>query len=232
MKLSMKILRPSKLLLACCYLPATLLAEDNHDLSFTTYLSTDYMFRGVSQTDDGVALQLGLDYSHISGLQAGLFASNVDYNTPTRREQDVYIGYSKDFDNGLGLDVYAWRYGYHNESEINYNEYIVGARYKWLNIKYWYSDNYSGTDGKQNYYEAEFSIPVNDDFTFSIHAGHNDFSRNTGVNDYNDYSIGLSTSYKGLDYQLLGTTTDGKQFGDLEDGRFVLMVSKSFGLIP
>jgi len=189
------------------------------------------MFRGVSQTDNDVTLQLGLDYSHISGLQAGLFASNVDYNTPTRREQDVYVGYSKEFANGLGLDAYVWRYGYHNESEINYNEYTVSARYKWLNIKYWYSDDYSGTDGKLNYYEAEISVPVNDNFTFSIHTGHNDFSRSTGIDDYNDYSLSLSASYKGLDYQLLGTTTDGKQFGDLEDGRFVLMVSKTFSLI-
>ena len=220
------------LCLAYCCIPAIGMAEAKHDLSFTTYLATDYMFRGVSQTGNKAALQFGLDYSHISGLQAGLFASNVDYDSSTNREQDIYIGYSKDFSNGIGIDAYAWYYGYHNESELNYSEYTIGARYKWFNAKYWYADDYSGTGGKQKYYEAGLSLPINNDFTFSIHAGHTDFDRQTGINDYNDYSLSLSTSYKGFDLQLFATSTDDGQFGNLEDDRFVFTISKSFGLVP
>ena len=228
----MKILKAKTLLLCCCYLPAIGLAEDVHNLSFTAYLATDYMFRGVSQTNNDAALQMGLDYSHSSGFLAGSFASNVDYNSRTRREQDVYIGYNKEFVNGMGFDVYAWRYGYHNESEFNYAEYTVGIRYSWLDVKYWYSDDYFGTQGRQDYYEAALSVAINDDYNLTVRGGHGNFDSQTGIADYNDYSISLFRSYKGLDFQLQASSTDGRQFGDLEDERIELTVSKSFGLMP
>lgn len=66
----------TKLLLSCCLaLPLTAQADS---LSLTTTLASDYVADGVSATDSGPALQLGLDYEHDSGFYAGIWGSNID----------------------------------------------------------------------------------------------------------------------------------------------------------
>lgn len=219
-------------ILVATMLPTWSYAADDHNLSLTTYLASDYMFRGVSQTDNGATLQLGIDYAHSSGLLAGLFFSNVDYDSDTRREEDVYIGYTHDFNNGVGIDLQAWYYTYHNENVLNYPEYMLGIRYKWFDAKYWYSDDYSGTGGDQHYYEAGASIPLNDDFSLGLRAGHTEFDRRTGLDDYSDYSISLSTSWQGFDMALTATDTNDNQFGNLEDSRLIFSLSKTFSFLP
>lgn len=50
-----------------------------HSFSANVALTSNYMFRGVSQTDDGPAIQGGFDYEYTPlGLYAGVWASNVD----------------------------------------------------------------------------------------------------------------------------------------------------------
>ena len=50
------------------------------DITGNVGLTTDYVFRGISQTDEKPAIQGGLDYAHSSGAYAGVWASNVDFN--------------------------------------------------------------------------------------------------------------------------------------------------------
>ena len=57
--------------------------------------TTNYVWRGVTQIDDGPAVQGGLDYAHDSGFYVGTWASNVDFdgeNDP-QYELDLYGGY-------------------------------------------------------------------------------------------------------------------------------------------
>jgi uncharacterized protein (TIGR02001 family) len=44
-------------------------------------LASQYVFRGLSQTDGHPALQGGADYSHVSGLYAGMWLSNISWFT-------------------------------------------------------------------------------------------------------------------------------------------------------
>lgn len=72
------------------------------DSNFSTYLTmgTDFAHRGLSQTDESAALQVGVDFQHHSGLFVGAWASNVEYLTELSRaeprdiELDYYVGYS------------------------------------------------------------------------------------------------------------------------------------------
>jgi len=219
--------------LACGLLLSTsVFAASPHSLSATTLLATDYMFRGVSQTDNDPTLWLGIDYAHDSGFYGGLFFANVDFGTDTRREDDVYIGYSTSFDNGITLDAQVWYYTYHNEGALDYPEYTVGIEYKWFDARYWYTDDYSGTGGEQHYYEAGLAIPLLDNLELGVRAGHTESDRDTGVLDYNDYSISLSATYEDVEISLLATTTDEDQFGELEDSRIVFSISRTFNLLP
>ncbi len=55
-----------------------------HAFTANVALTTNYMFRGVSQTGNGPAIQGGFDYSYTPiGLYAGVWASNVDSSSGT-----------------------------------------------------------------------------------------------------------------------------------------------------
>ena len=57
---------------------------------------TDYVYRGISQTDEGPAVQGGFDVGHSSGLYAGIWGSNVDFNDEDEAydENEYNLGYS------------------------------------------------------------------------------------------------------------------------------------------
>ena len=55
-------------------------SEDGaHSTSASVALATDYVWRGYSQTDEEAAISGSFDYGHSSGLYAGVWASNVDF---------------------------------------------------------------------------------------------------------------------------------------------------------
>ncbi|HKT85914.1 MAG TPA: TorF family putative porin [Novosphingobium sp.] len=71
-------------------------------------LVTDYRFRGVSQTDEEMAVQGGVTVKHASGLYVGTWASNLaGWGTfgGSNMELDIYGGYSTEVMSGLTLDV-------------------------------------------------------------------------------------------------------------------------------
>lgn len=77
---------------------------------------TDYRFRGISQTDENIAVQGTLNINHESGFYAGTFVSTVDGTTALpgygNLEVDLYAGYTKTFEGGFGLDVGLLYYVY------------------------------------------------------------------------------------------------------------------------
>jgi uncharacterized protein (TIGR02001 family) len=70
-------------------------------------VSSDYLWRGKTQTAHGAAVSGGLDYGHDSGVYLGTWASNVNMGT----EIDVYGGFSKEF-GPVGVDLGAIAYLY------------------------------------------------------------------------------------------------------------------------
>lgn len=75
---------------------------------------TDYRFRGLTQTNDDPALQGTVNVNHSSGFYAGVWASTIDGgpdgSTPLLTnyggaEVDLYAGFTKTFEGGVGVDV-------------------------------------------------------------------------------------------------------------------------------
>ncbi|WP_374325707.1 TorF family putative porin [Azonexus sp.] len=97
---------------------APAIAEDSpHTLSANVGLATDYIFRGISQTDHKPAIQGGFDYSHASGLYAGTWASNVSWvdngiKDDNSMEWDFYAGYRGSFAGDFTYDVGGLYYFY------------------------------------------------------------------------------------------------------------------------
>ncbi len=58
------------------------LAEDSpHSFSANVGVVSNYLWRGVTQADDGPAVQGGVDYAHSSGFYLGTWVSNIDWGT-------------------------------------------------------------------------------------------------------------------------------------------------------
>lgn len=83
------------------------------EFSATTTLASDYVFRGISNTDGDPAIQGSMDYEHESGFYAGVWASNVKFRENAGEdavdtvdeasiEIDYYAGFASEFDNGIG----------------------------------------------------------------------------------------------------------------------------------
>jgi len=88
-------------------------------VAYNVGLYSQYIFRGLTQTNRKPALQGGVDLTHSSGLYAGAWASNVDWTVDSSSyksqslELDLYGGYRYNFgDTGIGIDVGALQYIY------------------------------------------------------------------------------------------------------------------------
>lgn len=77
-------------------------------VSGSVALVNDYRFRGVSQTDEEMAIQGGMTVSHASGVYAGAWGSNLaGWGTfgGASMELDLYAGYKLPLSEGTALDV-------------------------------------------------------------------------------------------------------------------------------
>jgi uncharacterized protein (TIGR02001 family) len=86
--------------------------------------TTDYRFRGISQSNGDPAIQASVGVDHESGFYAGGFASSLsDDLRPGEIELSGYVGYTREVASGTDIDVGVQLYGYPN------NESITDASY-------------------------------------------------------------------------------------------------------
>ena len=209
------------------------------EISANVAITSDYVWRGVSQTNEDPAIQGGFDISHKSGLYLGVWASNIDFGD-AQMEMDFYAGFAQDFKNGLDIDLGVIRYAYPGSpgsKEYDFTELYVGLGYSvaklGLSAKFSHSPDFTGslTNESAQYIEAgiEYSLP--EDFTLAAHYGHSFGNAFSTPSSYDDYSVGISKSLFGLGFDIsyYGTNNNGKTlFAANADDRFVFSVSKTF----
>jgi uncharacterized protein (TIGR02001 family) len=108
--------------------------NDPKNISGSVWLTTDYIFRGVSNTDENPAAQGSLDYT-FKGFYVGIWGSNSDLSD-AGIEIDYYGGYAGDVGN-FGYDLMAIYYTYPsggNDPEIDYLEAHLGLTYTFADI--------------------------------------------------------------------------------------------------
>ena len=96
--------------------------------SFTGNIAilSDYSDRGMSQTNQNLAVQGGIDWTHDNGAFVGLWASNVDYGDGDI-EQDIYGGYAGSMGN-FAYDTVAYFFYYPKVEEFNVS--VRGTAYR------------------------------------------------------------------------------------------------------
>ncbi|MBY4678471.1 TorF family putative porin [Marinobacterium arenosum] len=191
------------------------------DVSGNVALTSDYRFRGVSQSAEDFALQGGLDWFNDAGFFAGAWGSNVDFyptgdalDDGASAELDIYAGYAGAINDQISYDITLYRYLYPGDDiDQDYNEIAVGLDWGPVRLGYAYADDYLQLGEAYQYAEANYSLELPQEFGLKFHAGYSfgdvfDDPDMLGLEEYADYSISLSKSWAGIDFELAYMDTD------------------------
>ncbi|EMR14016.1 hypothetical protein MPL1_01921 [Methylophaga lonarensis MPL] len=213
--------------------------DGQHAVKANALLGSDYVFRGVSQTENKPAIQGGVDYEHVTGFYVGTWASNVNFGNENDAsiEMNIYGGLANEFGNtGIRYDLGVVRYIYSGESSLNFNELYGSLGYSFFTFAVAHSNDIFNTGERGTYYNLAFDYELPMGVAFTAAYGYSRFNNKVNgpgePNSYKDYLIGVSKEFVGLDWALNWTTTDsdGKKLFDSRyaDNRFTFSVSKNF----
>lgn len=231
---------------------ASAFAEDSpHSIGFNVGATTDYLFRGISQSQHDFAVSGGVDYSHASGLYAGAWLSTQKWvetgiKTDSDFELDLYGGY-KGTVGDVGYDVGLIRYSYDGDQVAgtatpNTTEVYLGASWKMLSMKYSHtlSDYFVawGTPGvtksrNSTYLELNASHDLGDGWGLIGHIGKQEV-KNVPVASYTDWKVGVTKDAGFGAFTLAYSDTNADKTAytwageDVSKGVVSLSFSKSF----
>lgn len=215
------------------------------DVSFSgnVALATDYIFRGISQTDGGPAISGGFDLELSSGFYAGIWGSNLDFGTDTDIEIDYYAGFAGNINDNLGYDFTLLYYSYPSSDAASDGDFEFAEFYGALSYDFGavstsvgvnYSNDFFGASGNATYLFIDLGVPLPSDWGLAFSFGSQSIDDNDtwGTPNYNVWTAGVSKSAGGFDFALDYSGTDldtGDCFGgsDLCDDVVVFSVSKS-----
>lgn len=212
--------------------PATAFAQDGEaggpDISVSLTGATDYVWRGVSQSDSDPAVFAAVNVSY-AGFYAGAGTENVDF-AGVKQEWDLWGGYVADL-GGAKLDLGFVRYGYVDAgADIDTFEVKAGlsgnAGKLGLGATAYHTWDYFGTGEGATYLEANASYPITDDVSVSGAFGHQQIDN---LPDYNTWNLGLSYAVAKVGkVDLRYHDTDTNAFGKLGEARVVGSFTLSF----
>ena len=223
---------------------------DDFEISANVTLTTDYRFRGISQSDESIAIQGGFDAEFGAGFYIGTWGSTVDFDTNFNDsedfdgldgslELDYYAGWASDLgDSGLGIDVGILYYDYPGDDGLEGDYWEVYGSMSWndLAVGVHYSDDYYAETGEFWYLYADYGFTLFADIGLGLHVGYNMLDEAPGFlsskeDTYFDYSVSLSKEWAGVEWALawVGTDLDDDDvFGtDWADDTLVFSISKS-----
>mgnify|MGYP000866022882 FL=1 len=74
------------------------------EISANVAATSNYLWRGLEQTNGAAAVSGGIDYATESGFYAGTWASNASWGD-MKTEVDLYFGFGGDISNSISYDV-------------------------------------------------------------------------------------------------------------------------------
>lgn len=144
------------------------------EVSANVAASSNYFWRGITQTQDGAAVSGGIDYSNDSGFYAGTWVSNVDFGSKTSYELDLYAGFSGS-QGDLGYDVGYIHYAYPDaEGSADFGELYGSLSWQWLSFKASYlthAEQDQSTEEEMLYLEVGASFTVLNGTELAFHIG-------------------------------------------------------------
>ena len=205
---------PSVVLISTIISSTAVMAEVSANIGVTS----NYIYRGVTQTTDGVAVSGGLDYALESGFYAGTWASNVDFGPGSEAvEIDLYGGYSGEFGGELGYDVGYIYYAYPDLADSNFGEIYGSLSYQAFTAGINFTTNSEVSDTGTEafvegdiYYYISAGFELENDWSVGGTIGYTDFDNDASANEL---------SYSHFQFDI------GKSAGDFGDFTFSLSIA-------
>jgi uncharacterized protein (TIGR02001 family) len=164
------------------------------NVSANVTFSSDYIWRGMTQTD-GPAMSGGFDFESENGFYAGIWGSNVNFNDGAGSELDYYFGYGFEVGNvGIDLGYVAFDYP-QNNTGLDFEEIVIGLSMGDLGLTF-----ALGQDSAPDYTEISYAF--------------GDVSLSYG--EYDDYGNNFGISY---DFEC-GTYDCGIGYSDFSDNGY------------
>lgn len=185
------------------------------DFSGYLALTSDYVKRGVTQSDGNPAIQLAADLNFDNGLFLGVWGSTLDIeNGPSIHrdmEANYYVGYVFDASKSWQISAGAVAYDYPGQTgsfDYDYEEYSLGGNFDdrlWLEVAYSPDLYNSGLSSINVDLFAEW--PINSVWAIGGGAGYYDTSNLTG-SAYRYWQLGVTASLERADIDLRVHATD------------------------
>ena len=179
---------------------------------------TDYRFRGVTQTDEEMAIQGSFDWGHEKGYYFGVWGSNVEFGAAGagNTEFDFYAGVAREY-YGITFDIGGVYYTYPGATKnlaLDYFEYMFGMSYDFslisMGTSVYYSPQFTSSSGNATYISFDAEVPLVSRLVMTGHVGHQWVKDETAITrpDTVDWSIGASYATHGFDLSLVYIDTD------------------------
>jgi len=207
--------------------------------SASVALTTDYVWRGVSQTNNEPAIQGSFDIAHESGLYVGVWASSFEFGNNSSMELDAYAGFSRETDFGgllpfgLTYDIGYLRYEYTSAAPTNFSELYFGAAISPVEnfnfSTYWYYGLKAEhkLPGEYTDIAADYTLPEElGSITVLGHAGY--YNQKGGLDNYWDWKAGVARDFGLFNVEVAYTETDNARDSSVQAGRAVATLSTTF----
>ena len=217
-------------------------ADAGYSVTGNVALVSDYVYRGLTNSWGGPAVQGGGDLTMKNGLAAGIWASNTSDKSfaGASVEIDVYANYGRQFN-----DDWSWRVGFYSylypngnltaaglpSRSFNTTEANAALTWKWLTLKYSSAlSDYFAIDTEQGYrsdskgtgyLELDAALPLNAQWSLALHVGRLDVTTKLATPlangadnpDYTDLGATLKYQFAAHWSASLGATyADNKSF--------------------
>ena len=224
-------------------------AEEPSPVSGSLDLTSDYRFRGLTQTNGDPALQGGVEYANAGGFYTGAWGSNISWlsdgqeDVSSSVELDVYAGFRGSWGDAVNYDIGLQYYAYPGSFPSGFNDADTWEGYAslgWsiLTLKYSYAftDLFGISDSEgSGYLDLGLSQGFAEKWTVDAHVGRQWVDGDNALS-YTDWSLGLSYDIgHGFGVSVAYVDTNARQdlytnaFGKyVGDATGVLTLSKAF----
>ncbi|WP_296062463.1 TorF family putative porin [uncultured Amphritea sp.] len=217
------------------------------DLGANVSVLSEWRYRGVSMTNETLAIQGGIDWYNQSGLFASVWAGNVDF-FPTGHpfddgatvELDLLAGYAGAINEEITYDATLYYYQYPgDEVDQDFAELKLGVNYNGFRVGYEYAPDYINLGLAYQYVYLNYQTDIAEGVGLELHVGSSfgevfDDPTTLMLDKYMDYSIGVTKRFSDLDLKLAYVDTDISSTYAVDSGQManqgavVFSVSKSF----
>lgn len=191
-------------------------ATPEHSVSYNVGVTTDYRYRGISQSRKQPAISLGADYTHNpSGFYAGFWSSTIKWTKDTKDtnnafgsgdiEIDLYAGRKGEVAKNTTYDVGVLVYTYPNNRLGRLSGFVdattaevygqIGYGPAYLKYSHAVTNTFGNLNSEGSYYiDAGFNPEIGEKLVLNLHAGRQ-VIKNGPIYNYNDWKVGLTKDF-------------------------------------